>query len=87
MNRPNWFQDMDGACWTAVGVSLVCAALVLPAAFGMNAEPLPSPDDLTDAQVAAQTAQQEQQCAQIVGPNYIFLVRKDRNVCRDGNLP
>ena len=86
MNRPNWFQDMDGACWTAVGVALVCAALVLPAAFGMNAEPLPEPAELTDAQVAAQTAQQEQQCAQIIGPNYIFLARKGHNICRDGAL-
>lgn len=73
--------------YTALGVLLIVAALTLPAAFGWDAEPTPSADDLTDAQVAAQTDDQEQQCAQIVGPNYIFLVRKDRNVCRDGNLP
>lgn len=52
-----------------------------------DAEPLPEPNELTDAQVAAQTADQEQQCARIVGPNYIFLARADgSNVCRDGSL-
>ena len=89
MSRPDWFQDMDGACWTAVGVALVCAALVPPAAFGMDAEPLPEPAELTDAQVAAQTAAQEQECADSVGPGYIFFAReghKDQNVCRDGRL-
>lgn len=72
--------------YTALGVLLIVAALTLPAAFGWDAEPAPSADDLTDAQVAAQTAQQEQQCAQIVGPNYIFLARKGHNICRDGAL-
>lgn len=87
MSAREWLEDMDGACWTAVTVALVCAALVLPYAAGMDAEPLPEPDELTDAQVAAQTADQEQQCAQIVGPNYIFFARADgNNVCRDGSL-
>jgi len=72
--------------YTALGVLLIVAALTLPKAFGLDAEPAPSADDLTDAQVAAQTADQEQQCAQIVGPNYIFLARKDHNICRDGSL-
>jgi len=72
--------------YTALGVLLIVAALTLPSAFGWDAEPAPSPDDLTDAQVAAQTAQQEQQCAQIVGPNYIFFARKGHNICRDGGL-
>ena len=72
--------------YTALGVLLIVAALTLPAAFCWDAEPLPSDDDLNDAQVAAQTAQQEQQCAQIVGPNYIFLARKGHNICRDGAL-
>ena len=73
--------------YTALGVLLIVAALTLPKAFGLYAEPTPSADDLTDAQVAAQTAQQEQECAQIVGPNYIFLARDGHNVCRDGSLP
>ena len=73
--------------YTALGVLLIVAALTLPAAFGWDAEPLPSDDDLNDAQVAAQTAQQEQECAQIVGPNYIFLARDGHNVCSDGSLP
>lgn len=66
---------------------LILAALVLPAAFGWDAEPLPEAAELTDYQVAAQAAEQEQQCAQIVGPNYIFFARADgTNVCRDGSL-
>lgn len=74
--------------YTALGVLLIVAALTLPAAFGWDAEPAPSPSDLTDAQVAAQTAQQEQDCADGVGPNYIFFARADgNNVCRDGSLP
>lgn len=73
--------------YTAPGVLLIVAAITLPKAFGWDAEPVPSPSDLNDAQVAAQTADQEQQCAQIVGPNYIFLARDGHNVCRDGSLP
>jgi len=73
--------------YTALGVLLIVAALTLPAAFGWDAEPAPSAADLTDAQVAAQTADQEQQCAEIVGPNYIFLARPGHNICRDGSLP
>jgi hypothetical protein len=72
-----------------LGALAIAAALVLPAAFGMDAEPLPEPAELTDAQVAAQTAQQEQECADKVGPGYIFFAReghKDQNVCRDGSL-
>jgi len=73
--------------YTALGVLLIVAALTLPKAFGWDAEPAPSPVDLIDAQVAAQAAKQEQECADGVGPNYIFLARKDHNVCRDGSLP
>ena len=67
-----------------LGAIAIAAALVLPAAFGMDAEPLPDGSELTDAQVAAQTADQERQCSELYGAGYIFLARKDHNICRDG---
>lgn len=69
-----------------IGGAALGALLVMGQVFGLDADPLPEPAELTDAQVAAQTAQQEQECAKKVGPNYIFLARKDHNVCRDGSL-
>lgn len=64
----------------------ILATLVLSAAFGMDAEPLPEPEALNDAQVAAQTADQERQCSELYGAGYIFLARKEYNICRDGGL-
>lgn len=71
---------------TILGVLGLLAALVLPAAFGMDAEPLSDGSELTDAQVAAQTADQERQCSERYGAGYIFLARKEYNICRDGGL-
>ena len=69
-----------------IGGAALGALLVMGRAAGLDAEPFPEPDELTDAQVAAQTAQQERQCSELYGAGYIFLARKDHNICRDGGL-
>jgi hypothetical protein len=71
--------------WT--GVAVLIAALVLPRAFGLDAEPLPDPGDLTDAQHAAVIEHQRQECANFRKAGYIFFERADGSaVCRDGGL-
>lgn len=71
--------------YTALGVLLIVAALTLPAAFGLDAEPI---DVDTDAQRAAQRQASEDQCTALYGNYAIFFETKAGHlVCRDGSLP
>jgi len=68
-----------------LGLSFIIAALMLPAAFGYNAEPLGSD---TDAQRAAQRQAAEDQCTALYGNAAMFFEKQGGHlVCRDGRLP
>ena len=71
--------------YTALGALLIVAALTLPKAFGLDAEPT---DNDTDAQRAAQRQAAEDQCTALYGNTAIFFETKQGHlVCRDGSLP
>ena len=75
---------MNARLIITLGVLAIAAALTLPQAFGLDAEPI---DSDTDAQRAAQRQAREDQCTVLYGNAAMFFETKQGHlVCRNGAM-